>query len=125
MITHTREHEDGTTCLEGTSSVPAGYSPCCATFGGHVETCVYDLRYEWWPRQRCWVIAVAENAGGGGIMIRYCPHCGHDLRRAAARKTPVALLIERVTHTAAMGSQAMLRTSRAQPGRKRRPLKDR
>jgi len=49
-------------------------------FAGHVDTCDYDVRYEWWKRQRFWVITIAESAGGGGVVIRYCPHCGAELK---------------------------------------------
>jgi hypothetical protein len=72
-------HPDGTLCLEGTSSLPPDFQPCCEVFAGHTATCAHDLRYEWWRKSRRWVIAIAESAGGGGIMIRYCPHCGTPL----------------------------------------------
>lgn len=74
-------HADGTPCKEGTSSIPRGFVPCCAEFSGHLTTCDFDVRYEWWPKQRHWVIAIAEVAGGGGIRIAYCPHCGARLGR--------------------------------------------
>lgn len=67
------KHPDGTLCLEGTTSLPPDFQPCCDVFAAHTSTCVYDLRYEWWPRSRQWVIAIAEAAGGGGIVIHYCP----------------------------------------------------
>jgi hypothetical protein len=73
-------HIDGTPCKEGTRRVPVGFRACCAAFRGHVSTCDYDLRYEWWKIQRFWVITIAESAGGGGVVIRYCPHCGAELR---------------------------------------------
>ncbi len=69
-------HPDGTLCLEGTTSLPPDFQPCCAVFAAHTATCAHDLRYEWRPKSRQWVIAIAESAGGGGIMITYCPHCG-------------------------------------------------
>ena len=72
-------HPDGTLCLEGISSLPPDSQPCCEVFAGHTATCAHDLRYEWWRKSRRWVIAIAESAGGGGIMIRYCPHCGTPL----------------------------------------------
>lgn len=78
------QHSDGTICLEGISSVPAGYVPCCETFVGHTATCAYDVRYEWWAKPRHWVIAIAESAGGGGITISFCPHCGANLSLAPA-----------------------------------------
>lgn len=72
-------HPNGTFCLEGTTSLPLDFQPCCTVFAGHTSTCVHDLRYEWWPKSRQWVIAVAEAAGGGGVVINYCPHCGAPL----------------------------------------------
>jgi hypothetical protein len=72
-------HADGTKCLEGTRSVPQGYQPCCEIFEGHLDTCAYDIRYEWWVQSDQWVIVIAESAGGGGITINYCPHCGARL----------------------------------------------
>lgn len=74
-----RRHSDGTICLEGTRSVPHDYVACCETFLGHTTTCEYDIRYEWWHESRQWVIAIAEAAGGGGIIIEFCPHCGTKL----------------------------------------------
>lgn len=79
-MTETR-HPDGTICKEGTESIPDDFQPCCEIFGGHIKTCEFDLRYEWWPRSEKWVIAIAESAGGGGIDIAYCPHCGASLDR--------------------------------------------
>jgi hypothetical protein len=80
------KHADGTVCLEGTRSVPRSFAPCCEAFEGHLATCSFDVRYEWWSKARTWVIAIAESAGGGGITISYCPHCGSRLdERKAAR----------------------------------------
>ena len=61
------------------SGAPPGFVPCCELFGGHLETCAYDIRYEWFPSTKRWVIAIAEVAGGGGIEIKFCPHCGSGL----------------------------------------------
>lgn len=72
----TSVHSDGTPCKEGTANVPAGFAPCCDMFGSHTSTCDYDVRYEWWSKSRQWVISISESAGGGGIQIFYCPHCG-------------------------------------------------
>jgi hypothetical protein len=77
-------HADGTGCLEGTKLVPVNFSPCCDEFAGHLSTCAYDLRYEYWKKSKTWVIAIAESAGGGGIVIRYCPHCGNKLNQIEA-----------------------------------------
>lgn len=75
-------HSDGSPCREGKSSAPKGYVPCCAAFAGHLATCEFDVRYEWHPRQRHWVIAIPDVAGGGGVQITYCPHCGSRLGKA-------------------------------------------
>lgn len=80
-----KQHIDGTPCKEGTRNVPPDFTPCCDTFRAHLETCDYDLRYEWWPTQRFWVIAIAESAGSGGIWIGHCPHCGNQLVPASQR----------------------------------------
>jgi len=70
-------HPDGTQCLKGTSCVPNGYKPCCPRFGDHTVTCAHDVRFECW--ESGWVIRIADSAGGGGISIRFCPHCGAEL----------------------------------------------
>src|SRR5829696_809980 len=57
-------HADGTSCREGTRSVPPDYTPCCSIFDGHTMICEYDIRYEWWPTARHWAIVIAEAAGG-------------------------------------------------------------
>ena len=72
-------HADGTECLEGTRRVPDAWQPCCEVFAGHVDTCAHDLRYEFWEGTSRWYIATAESAGGGGIEIGWCPHCGQRL----------------------------------------------
>ncbi len=76
-----KTHSDGTTCLEGTQSIPENYIPCCKAFASHTAVCAYDIRYEWWDNVREWVIAISEAAGGGGINIMFCPHCGKRLQR--------------------------------------------
>lgn len=60
--------------------MPQGFKPCCAMFGGHIDTCEYDIRYEWWSGDGVWVIAIADSAGSGGVVIRFCPHCGRELQ---------------------------------------------
>jgi hypothetical protein len=37
------------------------------------------VRYEW-HASTGWRIAIAEIAGGGGIGIKHCPHCGTGLK---------------------------------------------
>lgn len=78
-------HPDGSACKKGTRQVPPDFAPCCEIFGAHVATCEYDLRYEWWPDQGFWVIAIAEAAGSGGVWVGHCPHCGQRLRPASER----------------------------------------
>jgi hypothetical protein len=80
-----RQHADGTPCKEGTRDTPPGFAPCCDLFRAHLETCEFDIRYEWWPTQRFWVIAIAASAGGGGAWIAHCPHCGALLQPASQR----------------------------------------
>jgi hypothetical protein len=72
-------HSDGTQCLEGTKRVPRGFKPCCKLFEAHTRACAYDVRYEWYSKSKQWVIAISESAGGGGIEIVFCPHCGEKL----------------------------------------------
>ena len=74
------QHTDGTPCKEGTRTVPPDFRPCCRAFAGHTDTCEYDIRYEWWSPEQGWVVAIAESAGGGGVAIRFCPHCGLKLQ---------------------------------------------
>jgi hypothetical protein len=72
-------HSNGTICLEGTSTVAEKFAPCCEDFAGHLIACVFDFRYEWWKNKQIWVIVISESAGGGGIQISFCPHCGKKL----------------------------------------------
>ena len=71
-------HPDGSPCLKGTQRVPKNYVPCCEFFDYRTRTCAYDIRYEYWKGQG-WMIVIVEEAGGGGIAISYCPHCGTRL----------------------------------------------
>jgi hypothetical protein len=75
----TRKHADGSPCREGTRQLPREYQPCCKTFDRHTATCVHEVRYEWHANSG-WRIALAEIAGGGGIAIKHCPHCGTALK---------------------------------------------
>ena len=86
VIDMAKKHADGTTCLEGTRRVPIGFRPCCPTFAAHTVTCAYDIRYEYWSKRKQWLIVISESAGGGGIAISFCPHCGSKLRREERRE---------------------------------------
>ncbi len=79
------KHPDGSICLEGTSSVPRRFKSCCDSFLRRTSACVYDVRCEWWPKKRIWVILIAESSGGGGIQIGHCPHCGARLSGVGGR----------------------------------------
>ena len=78
-------HSDGTRCLEGRRGAPTLFRACCDLFEAHLSACAFDVRYEWRSSARQWVIAISESAGGGGIHIRYCPHCGAELRPGSAK----------------------------------------
>lgn len=73
------KHIDGTPCPEGTQRLPRGFKACCDSFRQHTLACYFDIRYEWWSKQRGWFIIVAPSAGGGGVALAYCPHCGTKL----------------------------------------------
>jgi hypothetical protein len=75
-----RLHPDGSVCPEGTVRLPARFKPCCSDFFSHCSACYYDIRYEWWSSRRGWFIVIADAAGGGGIAINFCPHCGARLQ---------------------------------------------
>src|SRR6058998_1346514 len=79
-----RRHDDGTVCREGTKRVPPRFRACCEVFQAHTATCELDVRYEWWPKARRWFIAISDAAGGGGIEIDFCPHCGSRLQQRAS-----------------------------------------
>jgi hypothetical protein len=72
-------HADGVPCLAGTRRTPEDFAPCCSDFAGHVDLCVSDVRYEWYAKQQLWAIAIGAEAGGGGVEIAFCPHCGTKL----------------------------------------------
>jgi hypothetical protein len=80
-----RLHTDGTICLEGTQRLPRRFEACCPAFLQRTLACDLDIRYEWWSGQRSWFILISPAAGGGGIAISYCPHCG--VRLQGARRT--------------------------------------
>jgi hypothetical protein len=72
-------HADGSICLEGIKRVPRNFKPCCDFFKLHTTSCAYDIRFEWWSKKKIWVIPISDEAGGGGINILFCPHCGKKL----------------------------------------------
>ena len=78
------KHASGSRCLEGTRRVPRGYRPCCEAFARHTTSCAFDVRYEWWAKSRIWVTVIDASAGGGGIEISFCPHCGSRLVTTAS-----------------------------------------
>jgi hypothetical protein len=80
-------HDDGTVCAEGTRRVPRAFKACCAVFAARVTACHHDIRYEWWARRKGWFIAIAEAAGGGGIAISFCLHCGTRLSPQPRRRS--------------------------------------
>jgi hypothetical protein len=90
------KHPDGSACPEGTQSVPRAFIACCPEFRAHTLSCYHDVRYEWWPKQRCWFTVIAPSAGGGGVEISFCPHCGSRLsKRKSLVRAPRCGLIWR------------------------------
>jgi hypothetical protein len=75
----TKTHADGSPCFEGVSQTPNRFKTCCDVFEAHTLCCVYDVRYEYWSKSKSWVIAISKLAGGGGVEIHFCPHCGKSL----------------------------------------------
>lgn len=73
-------HTDGTVCLEGTRRVPKAFAPCCDQFKYRTTACDSDIRYEWWSKRKIWVTKISDIAGGGGVVMSYCPHCGRKLK---------------------------------------------
>jgi hypothetical protein len=80
-------HADGSICPEGTTRHPRPYRPCCEEFDHRTRACFFDIRYEWWPAYRGWFTLINPTAGGGGIAMNFCPHCGKRLpgRRRTGR----------------------------------------
>jgi len=74
-----KPHADGSPCPEGTQRLPECGVVCCDDFRAHTLACYFDIRYEYWVGQRGWFVIIAPEAGGGGIAISYCPHCGTKL----------------------------------------------
>ncbi len=69
-------HIDGSDCPEGTQRLPPSGALCCETFRARTFACYFDIRYEWWPEPAGWYVIIAPDAGGGGVAINHCPHCG-------------------------------------------------
>lgn len=86
-----RKHLDGSPCPEGTARAPRRHEFCCDEFQDRTLACYFDVRYEWWSRQRGWFNVISPEAGGGGIAMQYCPHCGTKLGglRRSGRYFPV------------------------------------
>jgi hypothetical protein len=80
-----KRHIDGSVCLEGVrSSIPRGYKVCCEVFERCLFACVYDIRFEWWPKSKIWVIRVADG-GSSGLVMNFCPYCGAALPKSGRR----------------------------------------
>lgn len=77
-----RTHADGSICPEGTARLPKRGKLCCAAFAARTEACYFDIRYEWWPSYRGWFTIIQPDAGGGGVAMNFCPHCGARLAGA-------------------------------------------
>jgi hypothetical protein len=78
-------HPGGEPCLAGKRKVPRGFAACCARFDRATQACAFDIRFEWWPRSKSWVVRIADG-GSSGIEFSFCPYCGVNLNRAAAGK---------------------------------------
>jgi len=78
-------HPSGELCLAGERKVPRGFSACCSRFDHATQACIYDIRFEWWPRSKSWVVRVADG-GSSGIELTFCPFCGENLSYTAAVK---------------------------------------
>ena len=74
-----RVHADGSPCPEGTQRIPRGKKLCCEEFETRTQACYFDIRYEWWPRYQGWFTIIQPDAGGGGVAMNFCPHCGQRL----------------------------------------------
>ncbi|ORA22589.1 hypothetical protein [Mycobacterium aquaticum] len=78
MAESPRLHADGTECLDGARRVPKTYQPCCDAFDRRTASCVNDIRFEWWPSSRHWVVIVPDG-GSSGLHLSFCPFCGFGL----------------------------------------------
>ena len=73
-------HADGSPCPEGTQRLPENGKLCCDAFEARTKACYFDIRYEYWPTLEGWFIVIQPDAGGGGVAINHCPHCGAKLQ---------------------------------------------
>ncbi|MGE0045319.1 MAG: hypothetical protein AB7J28_12900 [Hyphomonadaceae bacterium] len=78
-MTRAKTHSDGSLCPEGTQSLPSSGAICCDAFGWRTLACYFDIRYEFWENPEGWFVIIQPDAGGGGILLSYCPHCGAKL----------------------------------------------
>jgi hypothetical protein len=92
------KHSDGTTCFEGTQMIPEDYHPCCSAFAQHTSMCDSDVRYEFWKEHDRWYIPISPMAGGGGIEIDFCPHCGRRLSPENPQKDALQRNIRTLTN---------------------------
>lgn len=78
------KHTDGSECKEGTTNVPDNYKPCCDSMKFHIQSCSSDLRIEYLDLNDngidMWGIPLDSLAGGGYILINFCPWCGAKLK---------------------------------------------
>jgi hypothetical protein len=72
-------HADGSPCPEGTQRLAPDGKICCDVFGQRTLACYFDIRYEYWPSLEGWFVIISPGAGGGGIAMQFCPHCGSKL----------------------------------------------
>jgi hypothetical protein len=66
-------------CPEGAQRLPADGAICCNDFRERTLACFFDIRYEYWPAYAGWFVIISPDAGGGGVAINFCPHCGLKL----------------------------------------------
>lgn len=78
-------HPGGEPCLAGKRKVPRAFSACCSRFDDATQACIFDIRFECWPRSKSWVVRVADG-GSSGLELSFCPFCGENLNSAATIK---------------------------------------
>jgi hypothetical protein len=66
-------------CPEGTQRLPEDGATCCDDFRERTAACYFDIRYEYWPDHAGWFVIIQPDAGGGGVAMNFCPHCGIKL----------------------------------------------